>query len=75
MVGKNRIEQIFIIWAIDEKAVSEFEVKPFNWHNCFLFSHWFLYASFFNAGEEGGGFETEEFSGPAGALDFPACFV
>ena len=26
---------------------------------------------FFDAGEEGGGFEAEEFGGSAGAVDFP----
>ena len=30
---------------------------------------------FFEAGEGGGGFNSQEFRSPGGAVDFPACFV
>ena len=36
-----------------------------------LTSPYLLNPHFFDAGEEGGGFETEEFGGSAGAVDFP----
>ena len=36
-----------------------------------LTSRYFHNAHFFDAGEEGGGLEAEEFGGPAGAIDFP----
>lgn len=34
-----------------------------------------LNPNLFDAGQEGGGFEAQEFRRPARAVDFPACFV
>ena len=39
------------------------------------FLPYLLNPHFFDAGEEGGGFEAQEFRSSAGAVDFPACFV
>ena len=39
--------------------------------NLFFISPYLLNPHFFDAGEEGSGFETQEFGGPSCAIDFP----